>query len=208
MAAAALCTGLVAASNPAAGPAGAIPTLLAFALLGPIAIHRVTRHLSAWPGSSLAAGAGVGLTAILLQFVVLSYDARPYVPPERSAQALSSFKDWTREQYHPLLILDHGFQALRENHDEGASMIALEHLERSEAGGMLKEDPDFFRRMTRSLQTGPDRPIILADRRLSDCGFLAPLELSYRAERHRMFEVARVKGSPYPGLPAYSYVPD
>jgi len=55
---------------------GAMATVLA--LVGPISIQRVTRHLAAWPGSSRLGGQGVVLAALALQFVAFIAGARGF----------------------------------------------------------------------------------------------------------------------------------
>jgi hypothetical protein len=48
-----------------------LPLALALAIVGPIAMQRVAKHLSAWPGSTRLAGQGVVLVALALQFTAL-----------------------------------------------------------------------------------------------------------------------------------------
>ena len=47
-----LAAGLAATQNSLAGPDSVMPVAIALALLGPISMQRITRHLSSWPGSS------------------------------------------------------------------------------------------------------------------------------------------------------------
>lgn len=65
-----LAAGLVATQNRASGPESLMPVVVALALLGPISMQRITRHLSSWPGSSRLGGHGVVLAALSLQFIV------------------------------------------------------------------------------------------------------------------------------------------
>jgi hypothetical protein len=60
------------------------PVVVALAIVGPISIHRLVIHLSAWPGSSRTAGQKVVLTAIALQFVMLL----AHLVPSLSATAI------------------------------------------------------------------------------------------------------------------------
>jgi len=48
-----------------------LPAMLAVALAGPLAMQRVTRHLSAWPGATRFGGESMVLTALALQFLQL-----------------------------------------------------------------------------------------------------------------------------------------
>jgi len=47
-----------------------MPSVVMLSILGPISIHRVTRHLSALPGANRLGGRGVVLAAVTLQFIV------------------------------------------------------------------------------------------------------------------------------------------
>lgn len=49
-----------------------VPGVIVLALLGPISLERVTRHLAAWPGSSRVEGHGIALAALALQFLAFS----------------------------------------------------------------------------------------------------------------------------------------
>jgi hypothetical protein len=54
------------------GPGGALwPAAVVLAIAGPIAIQRVTQHLSTWAGSSRFGGRGMVLTALALQLLML-----------------------------------------------------------------------------------------------------------------------------------------
>jgi hypothetical protein len=65
-----LAAGLLSTQTLAFGPQSLIPTLVVFALLGAVAMQRVTQHLSAYPGSNRLGGQGVVMAALALQFVV------------------------------------------------------------------------------------------------------------------------------------------
>jgi hypothetical protein len=67
---AAVLVGLLATQSAAPAPESRIPAVVALAILGPISMQRVTRHLSSWPGSSRLGGQGVVLAALTLQFIV------------------------------------------------------------------------------------------------------------------------------------------
>ena len=74
-----LLVALLATQSPAAGPAAALLSAMALALVGPLCMQRVTRHLAAWPGSTRMSGQSMVLTALALQFVALA----SRVPPPR-----------------------------------------------------------------------------------------------------------------------------
>jgi len=69
---AALGAGLLSSQISRPGPGALMPTLAAFALLGPLSLQRVARHLATWPGSSRLGGTGIVLWALVLQFVALA----------------------------------------------------------------------------------------------------------------------------------------
>ncbi len=71
LALAAIPAGLLATQSVTPEPQGLAICVTALALVGPIAMHRVSQHLSAWPDSSRTAGEGTVLVALALQFVAL-----------------------------------------------------------------------------------------------------------------------------------------
>jgi len=77
---AALGAAMLATQSLAPSPDALPPAIVAFAIVGPISIQRLVKHLSAWPGSSRKAGQNVVLTAIALQFVMLLAHVAPSLP--------------------------------------------------------------------------------------------------------------------------------
>ncbi len=67
---AALAAALLSTQSAALDADALAPVAIAFAILGPVSIQRIARHLSAWPGSSRLGGRGVVLAALALQLVV------------------------------------------------------------------------------------------------------------------------------------------
>ena len=61
-------SGLIATQSTFAGPQLLVPIVVLLALLGPISMQRITRHLAAWPGSTRLGGEGVVLAGLSLQF--------------------------------------------------------------------------------------------------------------------------------------------
>ncbi|HEY6866680.1 MAG TPA: hypothetical protein VI792_05445 [Candidatus Eisenbacteria bacterium] len=64
--------GLLATQGASADPGYFLPGVVVMALLGPVSMERITRHLSTWPGSTRNEGHGVALVALALQFIVFS----------------------------------------------------------------------------------------------------------------------------------------
>jgi len=63
--------GLLATQSTRVGPQALIPTVTVLALIGPLSMQRVMKHLATWPGSTRLAGQGVVLAALALQFFML-----------------------------------------------------------------------------------------------------------------------------------------
>jgi hypothetical protein len=68
---AAVAASVLATQNAAPEPQAFAICVAALSLVGPISMHRVSQHLSAWPDSTRMAGEGAVLVALLLQFVAL-----------------------------------------------------------------------------------------------------------------------------------------
>lgn len=71
MAAAALGAGLIATQVAGGTPNASLTSISALALIGPIAMRQVTKHLSAWPGSNRLGGESVLFAILALQFMTL-----------------------------------------------------------------------------------------------------------------------------------------
>ena len=74
---AAVAASILATQNVTPEPQALAICVAALALVGPISMHRVTQHLSAWPDSTRMTGEGVVLVALVLQFVALFADIPP-----------------------------------------------------------------------------------------------------------------------------------
>jgi len=68
---AAVAAGLLATQSAHPEPQAMGICVAALALVGPISMHRVTQHLSAWPDSTRMTGEGAVFAALVLQFVAL-----------------------------------------------------------------------------------------------------------------------------------------
>jgi hypothetical protein len=63
--------GLLATQSTRLGPQAMIPTVVVLAVIGPLSMQRVMKHLATWPGSTRLGGQGVVLAALALQFFML-----------------------------------------------------------------------------------------------------------------------------------------
>ena len=84
--------GLMSTQVEAFGHPSLLPSVVALGMLGAISMQRVTRHLSAYPGSSRIGGQSVVLAALLLQFVVFlaGLSGSRWLPGALSVRATSS----------------------------------------------------------------------------------------------------------------------
>jgi hypothetical protein len=74
---AAVAASLLATQTATPEPQALAICVAALAVVGPISMHRVTQHLSAWPDSTRMAGEGAVMVALVLQFVALLADIPP-----------------------------------------------------------------------------------------------------------------------------------
>ena len=80
---AAVAASVLATQSVAPEPQALAICVAALSLVGPISMHRVTQHLSTWPGSTRMSGERAVLAALLLQFVALFADIPPGLLPFR-----------------------------------------------------------------------------------------------------------------------------
>jgi hypothetical protein len=80
---AAVAASLLATQSVAPEPQALAICVAALAVVGPISMHRVTQHLSAWPDSTRLAGEGAVMVALVLQFVaMLAHIPAGLIPPK------------------------------------------------------------------------------------------------------------------------------
>lgn len=80
---AAVAAGVLATQSVAPEPQALAICVAALSLVGPISMHRVAQHLSAWPDSTRMAGEGAALVALVLQFLALFANIPPGLLPLR-----------------------------------------------------------------------------------------------------------------------------
>jgi len=80
---AAVAAGMLATQSVAPEPQALAICVAALSVVGPISMHRVTQHLSAWPDSTRMTGEGAVLVALVLQFLALFADIPPGLLPFR-----------------------------------------------------------------------------------------------------------------------------
>ena len=204
-------TGVLATLDPYAFVHTLMPTLAAFAVLGPIALHRLAKPFAAEDGP--APGMAVTCAVLILAFVPLLYPVRAMVPPRRNHSDFEAFERQLRGIPGPLMIPSHGFFAWSAGKGTSLHTLPLDDIVRARGNRLLKRDPEFFERMFARLRSGPGRPVIIADTTLEHCAdastkLWASLGGSYRETRRldAAANIVRPAGG-YRGTPSIVYEP-
>jgi hypothetical protein len=155
-----LATGLLATLDPYAFYHVLMPTLTALAVVGPLALQRITQRLA--PAPSEAGGAM--LAALLaVQFVALLYPVRAMLPT-RGASAIDAAHLARLRAFRGRVIEpSHGFFAYEAGKGTALHTLPLDDIVRARGNRLLKRDPAYFERMFDSLRVGPDRPVLITD---------------------------------------------
>jgi len=138
------------------------PTVVALAVLGPLALDRLLRHFE----ELRPARAVAGLTAVALlagQFVPLVYGLAPHRPRPRAEQAHADLIARLRALPNGALVPYHSWYAHEAGGRGSLQFIALDDIERSRNNDILRRDPRFLERMFEPLAAGPNRPAIVTD---------------------------------------------
>jgi len=165
-----LATGGMATLDPDAFRHVLNPTMAAFAIFGPIALHNVMHHVAAWPGSERGGRSPVIYLLLCLQFLPLAYPIRDQMPHRRSAEARDVLIEHLRSYPGPVLMLYHGFYGWSAGKGSSLHQITLDDIVRARGNRLLAGDPQFFDRMFESLRSGPNRPMIITDTELQLSG--------------------------------------
>jgi len=204
-----LATGGLATLDPYAFLHTLIPSLCAFALLGPIALHRLTADFA--PERRTAANWAI-LGVVGLQFLALPYSPRVLQPPRHAAAPLASFEKFLSEQKRVLVVF-HGYYTWEAGKGTGLSLLPLDDVIRAKGNGLLHRDPDYFTRLFGTLRRGPDRPVLVTDTTLAEVGdvsrpYWASIAPGYRLDDAMSDRVASLElGMDRKYRPRYVYVP-
>ncbi len=157
------------------------PTLVAFTIAGPIALHSLIRDLSAG-GEGRQSLAELAATLVLAaSFIPLLYPTHIQLPHARALEAHHELVARLEVMKGDVLMPYHGWYAQHSGHATSLQIIALDDIERSKGNEILRRDPEFLRRMFQPLRSGPGRPMILTDRPLEESGDLwASIAPGYR----------------------------
>jgi hypothetical protein len=145
------------------------PSVVALAVLGPLALDRLLRHLeSAAPPSRTAA---LAVLAVLAgQFVPLVYAPRLHLPRAHAAEAHDALIARIRALPNGALVPYHSWYDREAGGKGSLQFIALDDIERSRGNAILARDPAFLERMFEPLRSGPGRPAIVTDVTLEHSG--------------------------------------
>lgn len=159
-------TGLMATLDPYAFLHTMMPSLLAYALVGPLALERLleagfVRRRTAFTWAAAA--------VIAVQFAALPFSPRALRPRPGGAAALHEFTDFLRRQGRAAVVF-HGFYTSVAGMGTGLSILPLDDVVRSHGNSLLRRDPGYFDRMFARWRSGPGRPVIVSDTTLAMTG--------------------------------------
>lgn len=209
-----LATGFMATLDPDAFRHVMNPTVVAFSVLGPIAMARL---VTAFVPAARDPGAPVPPIAAFifcLLSVPLLYPVRSHMPHAHGQAAHDSLVQTLRSYPGPVLVLYHGFYGWQAGKGAGLHQITLDDVIRAPGNSLLRRDPQYFHRLFEPLRTGPNRPMILTDVRLDHSGsesreLWRDVARYYRLASELSPEVAKA-ANPITGnhwTPRYLYVP-
>ena len=176
---AAIGTGLMATLDPSAYLHVLMPTVVAFSILGPIALDALGGQLAA--GGRAGAARTLPAAMLLLQFVPLVYPIKTQRPHPHGPSAHAEFVARVSALPGGVLMPYHGFYTSEAGKGTSLHIIPLDDIVRAHRNWLLKKDPLFLARMMAPLATGPGRPAIVTDVPLEKSGALwAAIAPGYR----------------------------
>jgi len=204
---ASLGTGLMATLDPSAYLHVLMPTVVAFAILGPIALDALGAQLAA--GGRAGAARTLPAALLLLQFIPLVYPIRTQRPHPRGSWAHAQFVARLASLPGGVLVPYHGFYSSQAGKGTSLHIIPLDDIVRAHHNPLLAKDPQYLARMLAPLANGPGRPAIVTDVPLARSGALwATIAPGYRLADSlgTLSEVlVPITGNKY--TPTYVYLP-
>lgn len=175
-----LATGLLATLDPGAYRHVQMPTMLVFAVLGPISLHRIAAEMTATRAAQIRTAMGVMCGALALQFLPLLYPAHEFLPHPRAAEARAAFVAELQRLPGGVLVPYHGFYSSLAGKSTSLHIIPLDDLIRSRGSALARDNPTYLEGMFQPLREGPNRPAIVTDVPLAQSGPLwASLDSAY-----------------------------
>ncbi len=176
---ASLGTGLMATLDPSAYLHVLVPTVVAFSILGPIALDALGEQLAA--GGRAGAARTLPAALLLLQFVPLVYPIRTQRPHPKGKWAHEQFVARVASLPAGVLVPYHGFYSSQAGKGTSLHIIPLDDIVRAHHNPLLAKDPQYLARMMAPLRSGPGRPAIVTDVPLAKSGALwAAIAPGYR----------------------------
>lgn len=165
-------TGLLATLDPSAYRHTLMPTMVAVAVIGPIALARLADVLDASEGPSARRpfGQAAVLAVACAQFVPLLYPVHAQLPHLFAREAHAELMRWLRAYPGEWVMPYHGFYEWKSGKGTSLDIIAFDDIVRSKGNSILRRDPAYLDRMLDSLRSGPARAAIITDVRLERTG--------------------------------------
>ena len=190
-----------------------MPTIAAFAVSGPIAMHRIGRRLGAGSASPGAPVPAAVCMVLVLQFIPLLYPMRTLLPRPGAQETYDATIKRLHDLPGPILMPYHGYYATMAGKGMGMTILPLDDIIRAKGNSLMRRDPDYFNRMFDSLRTGPGRPTIVTDTIFTKAGdasvaLWTSIEKSYRLAGDMGDLISRLR--PLAGArnaPTYIFVP-
>jgi hypothetical protein len=165
-----IAAGLMATLDPDAFRHVLNPTVVAFAVLGPLSLWRLGRALDP-PAPGRAGGALAAVYLVLaLQHVPLQYPVRSHLPHRRARETFVALEERIAAHPGPVLMFYHGYYTWRAGKGTWFQQIPLDDIIRARGNALLRRDPGFVERMFEPLMAGPGRPMIITDIALDRTG--------------------------------------
>jgi len=159
-------TGFLATLDPSAWRHVFIPSMLAFSVLGPLSLWRLTGALGGGGAATRARGAAFALMA--LQFVPLIYPIHGEAPHAGAAGARKTFVATLRAIPGPVIVVEHGFYGWLAGKGTGMQQIAFGDLERAPGDRLHRRDPRHLEKLLDTILHGPARPTLVTDEPLAE----------------------------------------
>ncbi len=165
-------TGLLATLDPWAYKHVFTPTVVAFVVLGPIALERLSRQLEAGSVGSKGFATTAIYAVAAVQFLPLLYPVHSEMPRRHAHEAHQKLLALIRSYPGDVMVPNHGWYTAEAGKSSGLQMIALDDIIRSRGNELIHEDRHFLDHMFAKLASGPGRPVLIMDRYLELNGSL------------------------------------
>lgn len=164
-----IATGFMATLDPDAFRHVMNPTVMTFAILGPLSLWRIGQAMAPEAQRPAPTPAVVYLV-LLLQFIPLIYAVRAHLPHPDAQGARVQLEKIMREHDGPVLMLYHGYYASLAGKGTHLQQISIDDIIRAPGNRLLRRDPDYFVRLLAPLREPGNRTMIITDVRLDHSG--------------------------------------